>query len=151
MHLKMKRKTTIKLARQAIWIRFEVTQAVQTISFMVFLNSAFLYVYTCSDQNEFSDLLLNAVISRLGVSSNLYTFVAMVYYIRILDISHRPVFYSKHDDSETEFCRLLQVKPIQFGSTDRASSLSPNTNNANSVYKATTTQTNKKELTFSAP
>jgi hypothetical protein len=46
-----------------------------------------------------------------------------------LDIIHRPAFYlnhclvymSKHNVSETGFCLLLQVKPTQFGSIDRAS------------------------------
>jgi hypothetical protein len=41
--------------------------------------------------------------------------------IIILDIIHRPVFYLKHDVSETGFCLRLQGEPAQFGPINRAS------------------------------
>jgi hypothetical protein len=34
---------------------------------------------------------------------------------------HRPVYFSKHNVSETEFCLRLQIKPTQLGPIDRAS------------------------------
>jgi hypothetical protein len=34
---------------------------------------------------------------------------------------NRPVYFSKHNVLETEFCLCLQVKPTQLGPTDRAS------------------------------
>jgi hypothetical protein len=41
--------------------------------------------------------------------------------ITIMDIIHCPVFYSKHNVSETAFCLNLQVEPAQLGPIDRAS------------------------------
>jgi hypothetical protein len=41
--------------------------------------------------------------------------------ITILEIIHRPVFYLKHDVSETGFCLSLQVNTTQLGSIDTAS------------------------------
>jgi hypothetical protein len=41
--------------------------------------------------------------------------------ITILDIIHRPVFYLKHDVSETEICLRLQMEPSQLDPIDRAS------------------------------
>jgi hypothetical protein len=41
--------------------------------------------------------------------------------ITILDIIHRPVFYLRHDVSETGFYLRLQVKPTQLSSIDRGS------------------------------
>jgi hypothetical protein len=41
--------------------------------------------------------------------------------IPILDIIHRPVLYSKHDVSETEFCLRLQVESAQLSQIDRPS------------------------------
>jgi hypothetical protein len=38
-----------------------------------------------------------------------------------LDIFHRPVYFSKHNVSETGFCLRLQVKPTELGPIDRAS------------------------------
>jgi hypothetical protein len=38
-----------------------------------------------------------------------------------MDIIHCPVFYLKHDVSETEFCLRLHVEYTQLGPTDRAS------------------------------
>jgi hypothetical protein len=38
-----------------------------------------------------------------------------------LDINSRPVFYLKHNVSETGFCLRLQVKPTQLGPIDRTS------------------------------
>jgi hypothetical protein len=35
--------------------------------------------------------------------------------VTILDIIHRPVFYIKHDVSDTGFCLRLQAKPTQMG------------------------------------
>jgi hypothetical protein len=32
--------------------------------------------------------------------------------------NHRPVFYLKHDVSETEFCLRFQVEPTQLDSID---------------------------------
>jgi hypothetical protein len=37
----------------------------------------------------------------------------------ILIITHRPVFYFKHDVSETGFCLYLQVEPTQLGPKER--------------------------------
>jgi hypothetical protein len=34
---------------------------------------------------------------------------------------HRPVFYLKHDISETGFCLRFQVEPTQLGPVDTAS------------------------------
>jgi hypothetical protein len=34
--------------------------------------------------------------------------------ITIMNIIHRPVFYLKHDVSETRFCHCLQVEPTQM-------------------------------------
>jgi hypothetical protein len=42
--------------------------------------------------------------------------------ITILDIIHSPAFYLKHEFSETEFCLLFQVEPIQMGQIERACS-----------------------------
>jgi hypothetical protein len=41
----------------------------------------------------------------------------------ILSLSkkHRPVYFSKHNVSETGFCLCLQVKPTQLGPIDRTS------------------------------
>jgi hypothetical protein len=36
-----------------------------------------------------------------------------------LDIIHRPVYFSKHNVTETGFSRRLQVKPTQLGQIDR--------------------------------
>jgi hypothetical protein len=41
--------------------------------------------------------------------------------ITILDIIHRPVFYLKHDVSDTEFCLHLQVEPNKMGPIEKAS------------------------------
>jgi hypothetical protein len=41
--------------------------------------------------------------------------------ITILDIMHRPVFYLKHDVSETGFCLRLQVEPTQLCAIAKAS------------------------------
>jgi hypothetical protein len=41
--------------------------------------------------------------------------------ITILDIIHRPVFYLKHDVSETGFCLHLRVELTQLGPIDTAS------------------------------
>jgi hypothetical protein len=49
--------------------------------------------------------------------------------IMFLDIIHRPdfiwnqrpVYFSKHNVSETGFCVCLQIKPTQLGPIDRAS------------------------------
>jgi hypothetical protein len=41
--------------------------------------------------------------------------------ITILDVIQRPVFYLKHDVSETEFCLRLQAEPTLLGPIDRAS------------------------------
>jgi hypothetical protein len=41
--------------------------------------------------------------------------------ITILDIIHRPVFYLKHNVSETPFCLRLQVENNQVHPTDRVS------------------------------
>jgi hypothetical protein len=38
-----------------------------------------------------------------------------------LDIIHRPVYFSKHNVSETGFCLCVQVIPTQLGPIDRAS------------------------------
>jgi hypothetical protein len=38
--------------------------------------------------------------------------------ITILGIIHRPVFYLKHDVSETEFCLRLEVEPTHLGPID---------------------------------
>jgi hypothetical protein len=43
--------------------------------------------------------------------------------ITVLGIIHRPIFYLKHDISETEFCLCLQVEPTQLGPINRASCL----------------------------
>jgi hypothetical protein len=40
--------------------------------------------------------------------------------IMFLDITHRPVYISKHDVSETGFCLRLHVKPTQLGPINRA-------------------------------
>jgi hypothetical protein len=40
----------------------------------------------------------------------------------VLSLSkNRPVYFSKHNVSETGFCLRVQVKPIQLGLIDRAS------------------------------
>jgi hypothetical protein len=40
----------------------------------------------------------------------------------VLSVSkNRPVYFSKHNISETGFCLRLQVKPTQFVPIDRAS------------------------------
>jgi hypothetical protein len=36
-------------------------------------------------------------------------------------LENRPVYFSKHNVSETEFCPRPQVKPTQLGPIDRAS------------------------------
>jgi hypothetical protein len=41
--------------------------------------------------------------------------------IMLLDSIHRPVYFSKHNISETGFCLRLQVEPIQLVTIDRAS------------------------------
>jgi hypothetical protein len=41
--------------------------------------------------------------------------------IVFLDIINRPVFYLKHNVSETGFSLRLQVEPTQLGPIDRAS------------------------------
>jgi hypothetical protein len=41
--------------------------------------------------------------------------------IIILDSIQRPVFYLKHDVSETEFCLRRQMEPSQMGPIKRAS------------------------------
>jgi hypothetical protein len=41
-------------------------------------------------------------------------------YVTTLDVIHRPVFYLKHDVSETGFCLRLLVEPPQLGPIDRA-------------------------------
>jgi hypothetical protein len=41
--------------------------------------------------------------------------------ITLLDIIYRPVYFSKHNVSETGLCLRLQVKPTQLGPIDRAS------------------------------
>jgi hypothetical protein len=41
--------------------------------------------------------------------------------ITILNNIHRPVFYLKHDVSDTEFCLRLQVESTQMCPVDRAS------------------------------
>jgi hypothetical protein len=41
--------------------------------------------------------------------------------ITIQDIIHCPVFYLKHDVSETDFCLHIQVEPTQLVPVDRAS------------------------------
>jgi hypothetical protein len=38
-----------------------------------------------------------------------------------LCLKHHPVYFSKHDVSQTGFCLRLQVKPTQLGPIDRAS------------------------------
>jgi hypothetical protein len=40
--------------------------------------------------------------------------------ITILDIIHRPVFYLKHNVSETGFCLRLHVETTQIGAVGRA-------------------------------
>jgi hypothetical protein len=52
--------------------------------------------------------------------NEIYRFVKMVYYttITILDIIHRPVFYLKHNVSDTGFCLCLQEEPTQFDPID---------------------------------
>jgi hypothetical protein len=40
--------------------------------------------------------------------------------ITILDVIHRPVFYLKHDVSETEFCLCLQVRTTEIGRIEKA-------------------------------
>jgi hypothetical protein len=40
---------------------------------------------------------------------------------RPLLIKNRPVYFSKHNVSETGFCLRLQVKPTQLNAIDRAS------------------------------
>jgi hypothetical protein len=39
----------------------------------------------------------------------------------ILGIIHRPVFYLKHDVSETRFCLRLEVEPTRMGRIEIAS------------------------------
>jgi hypothetical protein len=60
--------------------------------------------------------------------------------ITILGIIHRPVFYLKHDVSETGFCLRLQVEPSQLVSVVRASLfLFPDSgSNTHKMYKANT-------------
>jgi hypothetical protein len=41
--------------------------------------------------------------------------------IKILDIIHRPVFYSEYNVSNTDFSSRIQVEPIQLGPIDRYS------------------------------
>jgi hypothetical protein len=41
--------------------------------------------------------------------------------IAFLDIIHRPLFYLKHDVSETVFCFLLEVVPNQMSPIERSS------------------------------
>jgi hypothetical protein len=41
--------------------------------------------------------------------------------VTILDIINYPVFYLKHDVSETGFCLCLQVEHTQMGTVKRAS------------------------------
>jgi hypothetical protein len=63
--------------------------------------------------------------------NNLKTFPVKVYIntnIMFLDVIHRlvvsknrPVYFSKHNVLETEFCLRLQVKPTQLSPIDRAS------------------------------
>jgi hypothetical protein len=38
--------------------------------------------------------------------------------VTTVGITHRPVFYLKHDVSETGFCLRLQVEPTQFSPVD---------------------------------
>jgi hypothetical protein len=44
--------------------------------------------------------------------------------LTILDIIRRPVFYLKHNVSETGFCLRLQMRPTKFGSNDKRDSYS---------------------------
>jgi hypothetical protein len=39
----------------------------------------------------------------------------------VIILKHRPVYFSKHNVSETEFCLRLEEKHIQWGPIDRAS------------------------------
>jgi hypothetical protein len=41
--------------------------------------------------------------------------------VTFLDSIHCPIFYLKHDVSETGLCLCLQVEPTQLGQSDRAS------------------------------
>jgi hypothetical protein len=59
-----------------------------------------------------------------------------------LDIIHHPVFISKHNVSDTEFCPRLQVEPTKLGPIDRTSpdlrTLAPTQDMA---YKQSTAET----------
>jgi hypothetical protein len=60
----------------------------------------------------------------------------------LLDIIHRPIYFSKHNVSETGLFLRLQVKPTQLGPVDRASPYLRVPIPAPSwVYKASTSQT----------
>jgi hypothetical protein len=45
--------------------------------------------------------------------------------IEFMDITHRPVYYLKHNVSETGFCLLPQVKAYSAGPNRQSYSLSP--------------------------
>jgi hypothetical protein len=53
--------------------------------------------------------------------NTVYRFVTINVTTINLDTIHRPVFYLKHDISDTGFCLRLQVVPTQLGKIDRAS------------------------------
>jgi hypothetical protein len=80
-----------------------------------------------ADSNVDMDLAADIGNRRLRMHQELATAtrgrVQLVYNITItiLDIIYRPVFYLKHDVSETGFCLRLQVKPIQLGKTELVS------------------------------
>jgi hypothetical protein len=58
--------------------------------------------------------------------------------ITILDIINRPVFYLKHNVSETGFFLRLQMETTQLGHKDRVGPCLPDTtNNTNSVINPT--------------
>jgi hypothetical protein len=61
--------------------------------------------------------------STLSFNASAYSSSALSYCTNImfLDIIHRPISISKHNVSETGLPLRFQVKPIQFGSIDRAS------------------------------
>jgi hypothetical protein len=53
--------------------------------------------------------------------------------ITILDIIHYPVFYLKHNFSETGFCFRIEVESTNLGPIDKANLCPDNSNNTNMV------------------
>jgi hypothetical protein len=100
---------SIGLWRWHIHIIIKIPDIIHRPVFYLKLNPT-LYVCSYLTENksrlryEPNRLILSIVLRRRYINKT----------IKIPHINHRPVFYLKHDVSETAFCFLLQVEPIRL-------------------------------------